>query len=36
MTLGIVRRNESEFAEWLATEWGFLASYNDEPVALEP
>jgi phage FluMu gp28-like protein len=38
MTLGIVKRTEEEFAEWLATESGFiegLASYDDEPVALE-
>lgn len=39
LMLGIVKRTEEEFAEWLSTEWGFLsglASYDDEPVALEP
>jgi len=38
MTLGIVRRTEEEFADWLGTEWGFisgLGSFDDEPVALE-
>jgi len=38
MTLGIVKRTEEEFAEWLATDAGFiegLASYDDEPVVLE-
>ncbi len=38
MTLGIVKRTEVEFAEWLGTEWGFiegLMGYDDEPVALE-
>ncbi len=38
MTLGIVKRSEQEFAEWLATEWGFLCglgSFDDEPLALE-
>ena len=38
MTLGIVKRNEQEFADWLATEWGFLcglAKYDDEPLKLE-
>ena len=39
MTLGIVKKSEEEFAEWLAEEWGFLcglASFDDEPVVLEP
>jgi phage FluMu gp28-like protein len=39
MTLGIVKRDEREFADWLAQEWGFLcglARYDDEPVELEP
>ena len=38
MTLGIVKRTEEEFADWLGTEWGFisgLAAFDDEPVALE-
>ncbi len=38
MTLGIVKRTEEEFADWLGTEWGFisgLGSFDDEPVALE-
>jgi phage FluMu gp28-like protein/intein/homing endonuclease len=38
MTLGIVKRTEEEFAEWLATDSGFLeglASYDDEPIVLE-
>jgi hypothetical protein len=38
MTLGIVKRTEEEFADWLGTEWGFaegLLSYDDEPIALE-
>jgi Terminase large subunit, T4likevirus-type, N-terminal len=38
MTLGIVKKTEEEFAEWLGTEWGFaegLMSYDDEPVVLE-
>lgn len=38
MTLGIVKRSEEEFAEWLATEPGFiegLLSFDDEPVVLE-
>jgi phage FluMu gp28-like protein len=38
LMLGIVKRTEEEFADWLATEWGFLAglaSYDDEPVVLE-
>ena len=37
MTLGIVKRSEDEFAEWLGTEWGFvegLLSYDDEPIRL--
>jgi hypothetical protein len=37
--LGIVKRTEEEFAEWLAEEWGFLcglASFDDEPLVLEP
>jgi len=39
MTLGIVKRDEREFADWLAKEWGFLsglATFDDEPVELEP
>lgn len=39
MTLNIVKRNEQEFADWLATEWGFLcglATWEDEPLVLEP
>lgn len=39
MTLGVVKRNEQEFADWLAKEWGFLcglATYDDEPLELEP
>jgi phage FluMu gp28-like protein len=39
MTLGVVKRTEQEFADWLAREWGFvsgLATYDDEPVELEP
>ena len=38
MTLGIVKRTEEEFADWIGTEWGFaegLLSYDDEPIALE-
>jgi hypothetical protein len=37
--LGIVKRTEEEFAEWLAEEWGFLCglgSFDDEPLVLEP
>ena len=32
MTLGIVKRTEEEFADWLGTEWGFisgLGSFDD-------
>lgn len=39
MTLGVVKRTEAEFADWLAREWGFvsgLARFDDEPVELEP
>jgi phage FluMu gp28-like protein len=39
MTLGVVKRTEQEFADWLAREWGFvsgLATFDDEPVELEP
>ena len=39
MTLGIVKKSEQEFAEWLAEEWGFLCglcSFDDEPLVLEP
>jgi phage FluMu gp28-like protein len=39
VTLGVVKRNEEEFAAWLATEWGFvcgLGSFDDEPIVLEP
>jgi hypothetical protein len=39
VTLGIVKKSEQEFAEWLAEEWGFLcglASFDDEPLQLEP
>ena len=39
MTLGIVKKTEQEFAEWMAAEWGFLcglASFDDEPLELEP
>ena len=39
MTLGIVKKSEREFAEWLAKEWGFLCglcSFDDEPLVLEP
>jgi phage FluMu gp28-like protein len=38
MTLGVVKRSEQEFADWLAEEWGFLcglATFDDEPVELE-
>ena len=38
VTLGIVKRTEEEFAEWLAREPGFvegLLSCDDEPVRLE-
>jgi hypothetical protein len=38
VTLGIVKRNEEEFAAWLATEWGFicgLGSLDDEPIVLD-
>ncbi len=39
MTLGVIKRSEQEFADWLAEEWGFLcglATFDDEPVELEP
>jgi phage FluMu gp28-like protein len=39
VTLGIVKRTEEEFAQWLVNEQGFiegLLSYEDEPVLLEP
>ncbi|MCL2726532.1 MAG: terminase family protein [Polyangiaceae bacterium] len=39
VTLGIVKRTEEEFAEWISREPGFiegLLSYDDEPVVLEP
>ena len=39
MTLGIVKRTEEEFADWIGTEWGFaegLLSYDDEPIARIP
>ena len=39
VTLGIVKKTEQEFAEWMAAEWGFLcglASFDDEPLELEP
>jgi phage FluMu gp28-like protein len=39
MTLGVVKRTEQEFADWLAREWGFLAGlarFDDEPLDLEP
>ncbi len=39
MTLGVVKRDEHEFAEWLAKEWGFLCalgSFDDEALVLEP
>jgi phage FluMu gp28-like protein len=39
MTLGVVKRTEQEFADWLAREWGFvsgLATFDDEPIELEP
>lgn len=39
MTLCIVKRDEHEFAAWLAQEWGFLCglgSFDDEPLVLEP
>ena len=39
MTLGVVKRTEQEFADWLAREWGFvsgLAKFDDEAVELEP
>jgi len=38
VTLGIVKRNEDEYAAWIGTEWGFvegLLSYDDEPIRLE-
>lgn len=38
MTLGIVKRTEEEFQQWLMTEPGFIAAlmaYDDEPVVLE-
>lgn len=38
VTLGIVKRTEEEFAEWIGTEWGFvegLLTYDDEPVVLD-
>ena len=38
MTLGIVKRTEDEFQQWLMTEPGFVAAlmaYDDEPVVLE-
>ena len=38
MTLGIVKRTEEEFQQWLMTEPGFVAAlmaYDDEPVVLE-
>ena len=38
MVLGIVRKNEQEFAEFISQEWGFLAglvTYNEEPIKLE-
>lgn len=37
--LGIVKRNEQEFAEWIASENGFLtqfARYDDESIEFEP
>lgn len=27
MTLGIVKRTEEEFADWLGTEWGFAEGW---------
>jgi hypothetical protein len=39
MTLGIIKKNEAEFANFLRTEWGFLtslASMDGEPLVLEP
>jgi len=36
--LGIVKRTEDEFENWIATEHGFMTtfgSYNDEPLRLE-
>ena len=39
MTLGIVKRDEQELADWLAQEPGFLAGlarFDDEPIELEP
>ena len=30
MTLAIIKRTEQEFAEWLSTEWGFLAGLADK------
>jgi phage FluMu gp28-like protein len=38
VTLGIVKRTEEEFQQWLMTEPGFvtaLMAYDDEPVVLE-
>lgn len=38
MTLGIVKRTESEFQEWLGTEWGFLAGlamFDDAPIEFD-
>ena len=36
MTLGIVKRTEEEFADWLGTEWGFISGLAafDEVEAL--
>lgn len=39
MTVGIIKRNEQEFADWLTQEWGFLsglASIDGEALRLEP
>ncbi len=39
MTLGVVKKDELEFAKWLSTEWGFLCNlcyYNGKRIQLEP
>jgi len=39
MTLGIVKKDERDFAKWLSTEWGFLQNlcrYDGERLKLEP
>lgn len=39
MTLGIVKKDEQELLDWVATEHGFLEAFcklDDEPLVLEP